>query len=390
MNNQIAQLKRSGRPPAAETRERPTQNTIVIENEALRRGFTLIPNGVLRDPGISFGARLTYTLLLSYAWQAGSCFPGQERMATDLGVTRQAVNKYLNELKEASYITWERRGLGKTNVYHILDRTRSSTPSVKPEVKAAQSAPPNGPDPDVSTRLHQDGSAAFRPHVNSRLHNKDAEEEDSEQQPVVAAKLKGLNVSSEKVQEILARYPVQHIQQKLNLLRWKRKHSLRRRPISDPAGWLVKAIENDYQPPPEFTFWNARLQRSHAQSQEIQGWDQEKQHEEERQQKEGEERYAKNIAALKSEYKSGETEAKQWRQALELIQKFTDDVTYRFWFSDTHLLAIRDNAIFIAVPNVLAKRRLENKYISTIARALSSVVDLKSDPKVMAVVPPGD
>ena len=102
-------------------------NTIIIENKALRQGFTQIPNYVLRDKRLSFGARLTYSLLLSYAWQEGSCFPGQERIAQELGVSRQSVSRFLQELREAPYIDWERRGLGKTNVYYILD--------IEPDVK---------------------------------------------------------------------------------------------------------------------------------------------------------------------------------------------------------------------------------------------------------------
>jgi hypothetical protein len=31
------------------------------------------------------------------------------------------INDYLNELKKFRYVDWERRGLGKTNVYYILD-----------------------------------------------------------------------------------------------------------------------------------------------------------------------------------------------------------------------------------------------------------------------------
>lgn len=104
------------------------RNTIVVKNEALRRGFTQIPNYVLKDSTLSFGARLTYTMLLSYAWQEGSCFPGQGRIAEDLGVSRQSANGFLQELRKAGYIDWERRGQGKTNVYYILD----VVPDVKP------------------------------------------------------------------------------------------------------------------------------------------------------------------------------------------------------------------------------------------------------------------
>ena len=97
------------------------KHTIVVLNEALKHGFTQLPRYVLKDKKLSFGARLTYAVLLSYAWQEDSCFPGQEKMAGDLGVSRQAINSYLNELKARSYISWERRGLGKTNIYYILD-----------------------------------------------------------------------------------------------------------------------------------------------------------------------------------------------------------------------------------------------------------------------------
>src|SRR5512147_547506 len=97
------------------------KNTIVVINEALKHGFTQIPRYVLKDKKLSFGARLTYAVLLSYAWQEDSCFPGQDKIAADLGVSRQMINNYLNELRENKYIAWGRRGLGKTNVYYVLD-----------------------------------------------------------------------------------------------------------------------------------------------------------------------------------------------------------------------------------------------------------------------------
>jgi hypothetical protein len=97
------------------------KNTIVVLNDALKQGFTQLPRYILKDKKLSFGARLTYAVLLSYAWQEDSCFPGQDKMAGDLGVSRQAVNGYLTELKDNEYINWARRGLGKTNIYYILD-----------------------------------------------------------------------------------------------------------------------------------------------------------------------------------------------------------------------------------------------------------------------------
>jgi DNA-binding MarR family transcriptional regulator len=97
------------------------KHTIVVLNEALKQGFTQLPNYVLRNNKLSTGARLTYAVLLSYAWQKDSCFPGQERIAEDLGVKRNAISNYLKELKDEGFISWERRGLNKTNIYFILD-----------------------------------------------------------------------------------------------------------------------------------------------------------------------------------------------------------------------------------------------------------------------------
>jgi biotin operon repressor len=105
------------------------KHTIVVVNEQMKHGFTQLPNFVLKDKQLSFGARLSYAVLLSYAWQEDSCFPGQTKMGKDLGSSRQMVNGYLQELKKAGYIDWKRRGLGKTNVYYVLDYKPLKLPS---------------------------------------------------------------------------------------------------------------------------------------------------------------------------------------------------------------------------------------------------------------------
>ncbi len=107
---------------------------IFIEDETLRAGFTQIPNSILRRPDISPGAKLTYMVLLSYAWQEGSCFPGQERMAEDAGVTDRSIRTYLKELEAKGLLFIKRRGLGKTNLYFL--------PKVRPENISGQDRKP--------------------------------------------------------------------------------------------------------------------------------------------------------------------------------------------------------------------------------------------------------
>ncbi len=57
------------------------QGTVVIEEERLQESWTNIPNTILRRSDVSPGAKLTYVMLLSYAHQKGSCFPGQGALA---------------------------------------------------------------------------------------------------------------------------------------------------------------------------------------------------------------------------------------------------------------------------------------------------------------------
>jgi hypothetical protein len=117
------------------------RHTIVILNSALKHGFAQLPRFVLQDKKLSFGARLTYAVLLSYAWQEDSCFPGQQRMAKDLGTADRSVRRFLAELKDKCYIDWKQQGLGKPNIYYILDyeplkievdRKPTSAPKRKP------------------------------------------------------------------------------------------------------------------------------------------------------------------------------------------------------------------------------------------------------------------
>jgi hypothetical protein len=84
-----------------------------------RYGFTQLPNFILRNPEISVGAKTVYALLLSYAWHNNLCFPGQDRLAEDMGLTRPRVTQLLNELQQFELIEIERRGQGKTNFYTV-------------------------------------------------------------------------------------------------------------------------------------------------------------------------------------------------------------------------------------------------------------------------------
>jgi hypothetical protein len=86
---------------------------------ASTRGFTMVPNFLLDTNAVSPGAKLAYALLLRYAWQNDFCYPSQELVAQNMGVTSRSLITYLKELQKVGWLTVERRGQGKSNVYEL-------------------------------------------------------------------------------------------------------------------------------------------------------------------------------------------------------------------------------------------------------------------------------
>lgn len=96
------------------------RNILLKGGDALSQsGFTQVPNHVLRSERISPGAKLAYTMLLSYAWQNDFCFPGQQRLAKDMGSSLRSVVSYIKELTKEDFIVIRKRGQGKTNLYEL-------------------------------------------------------------------------------------------------------------------------------------------------------------------------------------------------------------------------------------------------------------------------------
>lgn len=79
--------------------------------------FAQVESGLLRDPQIRPPLKALYGVLITYG--PSSIFPGQQRLADDLGVKRETVNRWLCELRELGLIDWARRG-STSNEYVIL------------------------------------------------------------------------------------------------------------------------------------------------------------------------------------------------------------------------------------------------------------------------------
>ena len=101
--------------------QRNRERNIILRGAdlATQRGWTGVPNFVLESKDISVGAKLTYAMLLKYAREDDSCFPGQESLAKGMGCAPRSVATYLQELRSAKLIDIARRGQGRPNLYTV-------------------------------------------------------------------------------------------------------------------------------------------------------------------------------------------------------------------------------------------------------------------------------
>lgn len=93
---------------------------IVGADPVTLHGFTMVPNVILTKKELSVGAKLAYAMLLKYAWSDRGCYPGQLRLAEDLGAGERSIRTYLKELEGAGILEIQQRGLGKTNYYRLF------------------------------------------------------------------------------------------------------------------------------------------------------------------------------------------------------------------------------------------------------------------------------
>jgi len=95
------------------------EQTLIILEGTFKQGFGVAPFSILRNPKIPNVLKPLYLNILSYAWYNAKCFPGQETLAEELGVSGRTIRKYLAELEKIGLVSCKRRGLNKTNIYYL-------------------------------------------------------------------------------------------------------------------------------------------------------------------------------------------------------------------------------------------------------------------------------
>jgi Helix-turn-helix domain len=91
-----------------------------------RPKFGTVVTRVMRDPSLSMSAKALYCLLCTYADGERSCWPSNETLGEQLGVTDRSIRTLMNELVTAGIVMREARyveGRQSTSVTHLVDVT---------------------------------------------------------------------------------------------------------------------------------------------------------------------------------------------------------------------------------------------------------------------------
>ncbi|MFC1630054.1 helix-turn-helix domain-containing protein [Patescibacteria group bacterium] len=100
-------------------RDKRKSNRYYVDNEFL--------NGYAKYVG--WRGQVVYHALCRHA-KNGKCFPGQDHLAIELGISISSVKRGIKELKEWDIIGVDRRRRTQSNEYWLLDRSEWKT---KPE-----------------------------------------------------------------------------------------------------------------------------------------------------------------------------------------------------------------------------------------------------------------
>jgi hypothetical protein len=222
------------------------------------------------------------------------------------------------------------------------------------------------PEPDVT-----------RPGKQPRIRlpkEKPAIQQAEEERDGVRHALEAFGVSKGAAKKLAQSYPEAHILDKLELAQWLVSTGS---PLvaKNPAGWLRRAIEEDYAPPKNYQS-SQQQAKGEREAKIAQA--------EVRERRMAEEEYrrvkAETKAQLLKQYppqpigEEGLTTESVWDLTLQRLKEQVPAATYETWLQDTVLLQVTDQAAQIAVSSAFAIAWLERRMYREICNALKGVL----------------
>jgi len=76
------------------------ESSISVIDGSVQEKFTMVQNSFILNPEYTPNEKIIFIALLAYAFRKGSSFPGQERLATELKLSRTTINQTMKKLEE--------------------------------------------------------------------------------------------------------------------------------------------------------------------------------------------------------------------------------------------------------------------------------------------------
>ena len=209
-------------------------------------------------------------------------------------------------------------------------------------------------------------------------------QETEEQHNIVVVALTNFGISERAAKKLTDTYPEDYILQKLDLVQWMvtTGSSLVGK---NPAGYLRRAIEDDYLPLPKYQTPEQRQKaeetRQAAQQRRQEAEEEHRRTKERLQQRSREEHPPQPVG------KDGLNTESAWSLTLEQLKEQTPRPTFETWLKDTMLLEVEGNTAQVMVPSQSALDWLEKRMYRSIVRALGGVLQQDVEVEFIAQSP---
>lgn len=212
-------------------------------------------------------------------------------------------------------------------------------------------------------------------------------QETEDKDDVVYAQLQKFGITENTARRLANNYPEDYLVDKMALAQWLVDQGS---PLiaKNPAGWLRKAVEEDFKPPKDYETPSERKVKTERQAKIARA------EAEQRKKADEEYRLAKEVAVARIKEgrppepvgKDGLTTESAWNLTLNRLQEKVTRTTYETWLKDTVLLRLTGKTAQVLVPNQITVKYLDHHY-QGICRTLSDVIHQDVEVLFIAVEP---
>jgi phage replication O-like protein O len=286
------------------------------------------------------------------------------------GLSKRHVQRALKRLEAQNIITVHRlrdeTGLNEVNTYSLHFQRKSDFQSGVETGRptGVETAGPYGRD-TMSQKVET-------PVSTTTNRNKQQTDDDD-----VCVALEHFGITKKQALRLAKEYPQEYILKKLELVQWLVDTNS---PLvaKNPAGFAIRAIEEDYKQPPYY-----KSKKPLAQEKEP---TQHKEQAESQARFDAEEVWVLEQHSPQPIENTDLTTTSAWNKALASLQEQVSATTFTTWLKETMLVGMKQRTAFILVGSSLAKEWLEKRLYWGIVRALRDV--LHQDVEVQFVTGP--